>query len=347
MGCAMTDWNRLIVHPITGQRTPAYLNGVIAPMFTACNEDHSLDEAGIRSYTEYLIGTGAVTALFPRSGMGRMYSFTFDEIQQIIDIVTDQAKGRVAVVPGCAGACDWRSRPDGETYTRQTIQLCHHAAERGASAAFIVVPYALIEDQRTEVADPVVLDYYRRVASGSDLPIIIYQPPSGPRGFRVRQPLFRQLLEVPGIVGMKYSTGQFERYAELALYAQERDFALMAGDEIMLMPVFTLGGCGVVGQGCTMNPEILRAAYERLMSSDYAGASRATMDMYRALEAQNDLDPAMAGLQYMAMKGASIQPYTKTPENIIPTDRMADVARRIDALREPYRDNSWWRPVAE
>ena len=68
----MDAWTTPVTQPFSGQQIPAFLHGVITPMFTPCDADGSLDEAGIRSYTDYLIGMGSITTLFPRCGLGKM-----------------------------------------------------------------------------------------------------------------------------------------------------------------------------------------------------------------------------------------------------------------------------------
>jgi len=391
----MPDWTRPIIHPITGQRAPAFLHGVIVPMFTPCNEDHSLDERGIRAYTEYLIGTRAVTTLFPRSGLGRMYSFQFDEAKRLTDIVLDQAAGRIPVMPGCAGiiASERRVRPDAEVYTQQSIELAQHAAQRGAVAVVLPTPSMIIpretsygeaggpRSQRpsggpSEVAGPdiprggasesgrpsgytressqtspdyersmdTIVGYYRRVAAETNLPIVIYQPPGGFRDFSMTPQVLGRVLEIPRIVGIKYSTDRMSIFLRLADVVAGKDFTLVAGDETVFPFVFMLGGAGVIGQGCSINPEVLRAEYERLMSSDYAGAARASTDVFRAVQAAQSIDASILGLMYLGRKGVNVQPYSmmESQTQDATTEQVDEAARKIDAIRQPYLVNRWW-----
>ena len=336
----MPDWTAPVVHPITGNKSPVFLHGVIVPMYTPCNPDHTLDEQGIRAYTDALIDTGAITTLFPRSGLGRMYSFEFDEITRAIDIVTDQAAGRLPVMPGCGGVYRGRrDRPDPALYTRQSIELCQHAQAKGAIAVVLVVPYPVMNGPSPEDA---AFDYYRTVASEIDLPVVVYQPPVSRRQHHVSESLLSRLLTVPQVIGMKYTTDRMGVWTELATVIEESDFALIAGDERAFAPAFMLGATGVIGQGASNNPEILRAVYERLMSGDFPGASRAARDAGRAIDITDGIDPVVAGLSYLAYKGKSIQPYTKTETQPIGPARLERFVREMDALRRPYADGPWW-----
>ena len=337
----MPDWTAPVVHPLTGRKSPAFLHGVIAPMFTPCNADHTLDEQGIRAYTDALIETGAITTLFPRSGLGRMYAFQFDEITRFVDIVTDQAAGRLPVMPGCGGVFSGRSRErtDPALYTRQSIELCQHAQAGGSVAVVLVVPYAVMS---RENEDDAAFEYYRTVAAEVDLPVVVYQPPAGRRQYRVEPPLLSRLLTIPNVVGMKYTTDRMEVWTKLAAAIDGADFALIAGDELAFAAAFMLGATGVIGQGASNNPEILRAVYERLMASDFSGAGRALKDASRAMDITDDMDPVIAGLSYLAHKGKAIQPFTKTEAAPVAPERLETFVREMDALRRRYATEEWW-----
>ena len=342
----MSAWTSPVVHPITGQETPAYLHGVITPMFSPCNEDTTLDEPGIRSYTEYLIHTGSVTTLFPRSGLGRMNEFTFDEAKRMIDIVTDQAAGRIPVMPGCGGITEDQPRfgSDVGRYTRESIELCQYAQRKGAVAAVLVVPEMLAgrERRRDEAADQAaddnVFQYYREVAAETDLPIVMYVPSAMARRFRMSPSLTERILTIPAIRGIKISSSYMAVFTDIVLVTMKTNFALIAGDEQSFIFTMMLGGTGVIGQGCSTNPEMLRAVYERMMSLDYPGATRAALDCVRALKA-SPMDAVVAGLQYLAHNGVNVKPYTKGGGPPIPDAEIVAYAGQLDALRAPYLES--------
>jgi len=339
------DWRTPIVQPYTGRRTPAFLHGVIAPMFTPCHPDHTLDEAGIRSWTDYLVGTGAVTTLFPRCGLGRMYAFAYDEVKRIIDVVIDQAADRVPVMPGTMGVWgrDPARRPDPAAFTRQSIELSQYAEKKGATAVVLVLPAALPPQEGVPLEET-IFAYFRAVASEISLPIVMYQPPGLPEEYGMTPSLLRRLLSVRTIAGMKYSTGNMVAFTRLAMVAEDADFAFIAGDEAAFFFAITLGATAVIGQGCDINPETLRAVYDRMMAQDIVGAREAHYDSIRALEAAEGIDCVIAGLTYAARKGAKVQPYTKVAgspyrapaDRTIPQDRMDTFEAVIDTLRARY-----------
>ena len=346
----MNDWLKPIKQPYSGQDIPAFLHGVIVPMFTPCNADYSLDETGIRSYTDYLIDLDAITTLFPRCGLGRMYAFSYEETKQYIDIILDQTAGRKPVMPGTTGMWDKNpdKKPDPAVFTRQSIELSQYAQERGATAAVLVMPEALRKEDGVDLEDT-IFNYYKTVAAEIDLPIFVYRPPGLNMDYEITPRLLSRLLTIPQMIGMKYSTDSVCTFTNLAMAIPEgNNFALIAGDELAYFFVMPLGVSGVIGQGCDTNPEVLRAIYDRMMVNDISGATEAAKDAMRAAWACDgdpnvkspegyNVDAALSGLMYAARKGAKVQPYTKGPSRPISEERMDVFEREMDALRAKYR----------
>ena len=153
-----------IKHAVTDREIPAFLTGVITPMYTPCDREGRLDERGLRSMVDWLKGRKAITTLFPRSGVGKMYTFTFEEVKLITDIVLSQANGEIYVMPGTAGEYDHnpQHKPDPDRYTQHSIELSLYAQQKGATAVVLVVPSALRKEEDKPVADT-IFEYYEKV----------------------------------------------------------------------------------------------------------------------------------------------------------------------------------------
>jgi len=63
----VADWTTPVAQLFSGQKIPRYLHGTIPPMATPCNADHTLDEEGIRAYTDFLIERQKADTLFVRT----------------------------------------------------------------------------------------------------------------------------------------------------------------------------------------------------------------------------------------------------------------------------------------
>src|SRR5579862_226969 len=99
-----------------------FIQGVIAPMLTPVHADFTLDLPGVSAMVEWLISRQCVQAIFARSGMGKMYTFTVAETKALGAAVVEAAQGRIGVLLGASG--EWLDRdqgglPDSDTYLEQ------------------------------------------------------------------------------------------------------------------------------------------------------------------------------------------------------------------------------------
>ncbi len=330
-------------HPYTGRMIPKFLTGVITPLFTPCKPDNSLDHKGIAAMVRWLKGTGAVTTLFPRSGVGGMYTFSYSDVKEIIDVVVSEAAGDVFVMPGTAGIYDRRGeKPDPERYTSETIELSLYAQERGADAAVIVMPSALRREEGVPLEET-IFRYFERVHGETELPIVIYNPPGLEEEYRMTPGLLGRLLKLERIWGLKYSTTDMGIFTGLAMASEGTDFGLIAGAEHAYLYVMICGGLGVIGQGCGINPQILRAVYDRFMEGDIEGARQAQLDVLRALQASRSMPSALAGMYYFRSKGVevplnarNVRMYEGGPGGEVDEGRVREMVEAIDSLVSKY-----------
>src|SRR4029453_3781989 len=137
------------------------------------------------------------------------------------------SRGRVRVVAGT-----------GTNDTTATIAATRRAAELGADAALVVVPYYNRPDGRMLEA------HFRAVADEGDLPIVVYNVPSR-TGSNVDADTFLRLASHPRVIAIKEASGNLEQIARICR-DRPRDVAVLAGDDAWTLPVLGLGGDGVL-----------------------------------------------------------------------------------------------------
>ncbi len=325
----------------TGQASQVLsaFTGVIAPMYTPVNADGSLDETGTRAMVEWLADCGCVRTVFARSGMGKMFTFTVEEVERFARLVHSAIAGRMGLLVGAGG--EWRNREQGgyadeDTYTSQAIELTDFARELGADGAVHVLP-AAIRPRGSEPHSELVLRYYKTVHDATNLPIILYQPGGIPEPYRLTARLMERLLELPRIAGLKLSTTDDAVFGPIAEVARRRPFALICGHEGYYVAGLRQGAVGVIGQGCNGYPEILAVAEKRERAGDCDGAELAMADVWEGLRATAGLDSSVALKQYFARCGYPILPYDRSGTPPYDDAVVQRVAERLDALRAPYR----------
>ena len=314
-----------------------FLTGVIAPMFTPCNADGSLDKKGAAEFARFLHDRRSVTSVFPRSGLGKMYTFTKNEVKLITDAVIDAVGGEMGVVAGTAGIWDKdpNEKPDPHRYTDETIELSQYAKDKGADGVVIVIPEALPKEPKATLHDR-ICEYYREVARSVDVPIVLYHPHGVSEPYRMTPALFQNLVRIDGIAGMKYSIPDMHKFAQVARYAPD-DFALIAGDESVFLPALALGAVGVIGQGCCTCPEILRAVYDHFGRGEMELARQAQHAVNFLLEAGAGMDVAVFGKMYAAKTGYHVPPFPRATERSLTEDQYAQLSAALEKELVKYR----------
>lgn len=136
------------------------LRGILSAMSTPFTPGgEAVDERALRDLAEHTIGAGA-HGLVPGGSTGEFASMSGDERRKVLEVVLDQAAGRVPVVPGV-----------GAMTTREAVALAEHAEKTGAAAVLAVAPYY----------EPLDLDetkrFFRHVADAISIPVVVYNLP--------------------------------------------------------------------------------------------------------------------------------------------------------------------------
>jgi dihydrodipicolinate synthase/N-acetylneuraminate lyase len=133
--------------------------GVFPASLTMFTRDGSVDEAATATHVSWLINQGA-HGLVIGGTSGEFVTMTDAERIRVVEIAVDAAGGRVPIIAGT-----------GAPSTDQTVALTAAAAEAGADAALVILPFYLLP-QRAEV-----LGHFRRVGAASPIPVLLYNNP--------------------------------------------------------------------------------------------------------------------------------------------------------------------------
>lgn len=255
---------------------PSFIRGSISPVFTAFNEKQQIDEAGQRNLLDFMLEKGGVYAYFLRSGMGQMYTYTYDEVKQMARLACAHLKGKAPVLIGCAGEWD-RNRdrlPDPERYTRQCVELGQYALEQGADGVVYTIPEGIAPRAGETYAD-VITRFFETISAAVQGPILLYQPPGTQPEYHVTVAVMRKLCALPNLRGIKLSTSDAEYLCTIGEAVENTDLSLICGCETVFYAAIPCGARAVIGQGATLNPHMLNAIQTRFEQGDTAGAIRA------------------------------------------------------------------------
>lgn len=199
---------------------------VVTAMVTPFRDDGSLDLEGAQELARHLLERGS-DALVVAGSTGESPTLTHEEKSALFRAVVEAAEGRGKVVCGT-----------GTYSTAESIELSTAAQQMGADGLLVVSPYYNKPPQRG------LLEHFRRIADSTDLPIIAYNIP-GRTAVRIEHDTLLAMAEVPNIVAVKDSTGDFQAVSRLISEAPA-DFEVYSGDDWATFGYMCLGAVGVV-----------------------------------------------------------------------------------------------------
>lgn len=128
----------------------------------------------------------------------------------------------------------------GAESTAETIERTKRAAELGYDAALVKTPYYYKPVYKSEV----YLQHYRRVADASPIPVLLYSVPQF-TGVALEPPEVVALSEHPNIVGIKESSGNVQRVAEI-IASVRPDFQVLVGSAATIYVSLAIGARGAI-----------------------------------------------------------------------------------------------------
>lgn len=289
---------------------PDFVEGPIANVFTAFNEDLSLDETGQRAILDALIATQAVSAYFVRSGMGQYYAFTAEDTRRIATLACDHLEGVAPVLVGCSGEWDRNRgrRVDAKAYTDESIALSMHAQECGAAGVVHTIPEAIaLQDGQSPLE--ATLAYLDAVAAAVTVPVFLYQPPNTDPNFCVTPETLPKVAAIPGVSAIKVSTADAGYMLDLVHAVRGEEFAYIVGNETAYYAGLAMGARGCIGQGCCLNPAIVRAVMTRFDAGDLEGAMEAQATVNRLCRGTGAAVSFFK--RWLAERGFPVQPYNR------------------------------------
>ena len=231
------------------ERSLLKFSGVIPPVVTPLLADDQLDTQAVGVIVNHLI-RGGVHGLFVLGTTGEGPSLNYQIRYEMVERTCDESRGRVPVLVGVTDTC-----------LSESLALAEHAASCGAAAIVAAAPFYF------DVPQSALVDWFRRLADESPLPLMLYNMPSCV-GVVLDLDSVAALSGHPNIVGIKDSGGDMEYFGRLVdEYAGRSDFVVFIGPEERLAEAVTLGAAGGVCGGANLLPQIYCDLYQAARNS--------------------------------------------------------------------------------
>ncbi|MDT2660436.1 4-hydroxy-tetrahydrodipicolinate synthase [Enterococcus hulanensis] len=230
------------------------ITGIITAMVTPLAEN-GIDEAATRKLVNKLINDG-VHGLFILGTNGEFYALSEEEKLTLVKIVVDEAAGRVPIFAGSGGIS-----------TEAVIQLTNQFAELGVDAVSIITPYLI------KISDEELIQHYQAITANTNLPIILYNIPANTK-ISISEQVFKELIKIPRIVGIKDSSGQLENIQMYLDLNDRADFSVLVGSDSLILPALQKGADGAVAATSNVLTKTDLGIYQAYLTNDLEKAAR-------------------------------------------------------------------------
>ncbi|GAA3015866.1 4-hydroxy-tetrahydrodipicolinate synthase [Kitasatospora sp. NPDC006786] len=235
--------------PTSTPQTP--FGRVLTAMVTPFTADGALDLDGAQRLATHLVDSGN-DGLVVNGTTGESPTTSDAEKAQLVRAVVEAVGDRAHVVAGV-----------GTNDTHHSVELARQAEAAGANGLLVVTPY---------YSKPPQEGLYRHnvaVADATGLPVMLYDIP-GRSGVALSHETLVRLGEHPRIVANKDAKGDL---GAAAWAIARSDLAWYSGDDILNLPLLSVGAVGVVSVVGHVVAGDLRAMIEAFLAGDVVKAT--------------------------------------------------------------------------
>ena len=217
--------------------TKKSFQGTGTAMITPFKRDGSVDEKALRRFVDFQID-GGVDMLLPCGTTGEGATLDDNETDRVVQIVIEQAAGRVPVIAGA-----------GSNSTAKAIAATKRAKKIGADGVLSVGPYYNKPTQQG------YYEHFKAIAESEEIPVIVYNVPGRTGGNIEPKTIFR-IAELRNIVAVKEASGNLGQIMDVIRDAP-KDLRVLSGDDALTLAVIAMGGDGVVSVVSNETPSMM------------------------------------------------------------------------------------------
>jgi 4-hydroxy-tetrahydrodipicolinate synthase len=191
--------------------------------------------------------------LCPCGTTGESPTLTDAERLRTVEIVADEANGRVPVLAG-AGGYD----------TKEVLHLASEMQKAGASGLLSVTPYYNKPTQEG------LYQHFKAINDAIGIPIIMYNIPSR-SVIDISVDTMKRLYELKNVAGVKDATANMTRVSQQRA-AIGADFNQLSGEDITALGFMAHGGHGCISVTSNVAPRLCAQFQSACLRGDYATA---------------------------------------------------------------------------
>lgn len=226
--------------------------GSYVALVTPFQADGSVDFGKLRELVNWHLaqGTDGIVAL---GTTGESSTMSHEEDDEVARCIIETVNGKIPVIVGAGSNC-----------TQTQLEKSRKYHDLGADGLLLITPYY------NKANDEGMYRHFATVADAVDTPVILYNVP-GRTGCAISPACCARLAKHPNITGIKEASGNISYTAKIARLLSD-DFCMFSGNDDMIVPVMSLGGCGVISVWANICPRECHDLVAAFAAGDVATA---------------------------------------------------------------------------
>lgn len=193
---------------------------------------------------------------------GESATLSREEKKAVLQFVIDNNPKKLPVVYGIGGNNTW-----------EVVETIKSTNFEGVDALLSVSPYYNKPSQEG------IYQHFKAVADASPVPVILYNVP-GRTASNITAETTLRLAAHKNIFAIKEASGNIEQCMKIAK-AMPKDFLLISGDDLLTVPLYSIGAKGVISVLANAYPVVFQKMKEFSFAGDFAKASK---EQFKILE---------------------------------------------------------------
>lgn len=286
--------------------------GIYPAVLTPFTKDGEIDFEMFAHNTEAQIKAG-VHGIILAGTLGEASALETEEKFELLKYAKKITQGRIPVILNLS-----------ENTTKNAVNFAQKAKELGADGLMLLPPMRYKADSRE------VVEYFKAVASATDLPILIYNNPVD-YGIYVTLEMFEELIEYPTIQAVKESTRDLANVTRMINRFGKR-IKILGGVDTICLETLMLGADGLVAGLVDAFPNETMAMYNSVKAGEYDKA----IAIYRWFMPLLELDIHPKLIQYIKLAATSegiSNPHVRAPRLELHGEEAEKIQKIIEESR--------------
>jgi 4-hydroxy-tetrahydrodipicolinate synthase len=236
------------------------LYGTGVALVTPFLEDGSIDFKSLKKLLNHT--SKGVDYYVVMGTTGESATLSKPEKKKVLEFVISNNPKKLPIVFGIGG-----------NNTHEVIQSIRETDFDGIDAILSVSPYYNKPSQEG------IYQHFKLIADASPVPVILYNVP-GRTASNITAETTLRLTTHQNILGIKEASGNLEQCMNIAKY-KPKEFLLISGDDMLTVPMYAIGGVGVI----SVLANALPLPFKKMKEFSFAGNfKKASTEQFKLLE---------------------------------------------------------------